>query len=92
VKCPTVTVYTGTSLITGAPINYDFKPSPYDLNEDCVVDVQDLMVLLPYYGLGPYPSGFGGIFPDTGVDGGFVDIFDFVQVAKNFGPVPCPAN
>ena len=93
VKCPSATEYDygcgcGNGLLLfGGPITYYFKPSMYDLNEDCVVDVQDLMVLLPYYGKGPYASGFGAIFNDTSVDGGIVDIYDFVAIAKNFGPV-----
>jgi hypothetical protein len=84
VKCPSVVSYNmGGLLLVGAPINYAFKPSPYDLNEDCVVDVQDLMVLLPYYGQ-THLGGFGSIYADAA---GLVDIFDFVQIAKHFGPV-----
>jgi len=77
----------GLGLIVGAPINYAFKPSIYDLNLDCVVDVQDLKVLLPYYSKTlPTPNNFGDLYADPAFPG-LVDIFDFVAIAKKFGPV-----
>jgi hypothetical protein len=71
-------------LLFGGPIQYYFKPSMYDLNLDCVVDVQDLMTLLPYYGETTAVGGFGSIWNSTAT---VVDVYDFVAIAKNFGPV-----
>jgi hypothetical protein len=85
-KCPGALVYTFAMLdTTHTSIGYAFTPSIYDLNEDCVVDVQDLMVLLPYYG-DTFLGGFGSLY-EPAVPTGLVDIFDFVAIAKNFGPV-----
>jgi hypothetical protein len=104
VKCPNaITEYDygfgNGLLLNSGPILYAFTPDwipteckgvygSADLNLDCVVDVQDLMVLLPYYDL-YYPGGFGDIAGNC-VTGGIVDIYDFVAIAKNFGPVNCP--
>jgi hypothetical protein len=106
VKCPnTVTEYDygfgNGMLLNSGPIKYAFTPSKIltecpgvygsaDLNLDCVVDVQDLMTLLPYYGQ-TISGGFGDIAGHC-VTGGVVDIYDFVAIAKNFGPVPCPTQ
>jgi len=68
----------------------DSAPVSYDLNLDGVVDVQDLMILLPYYGKHTPPGGFASLYPDYNSDGGIVDLFDFVAIATHFGPVPCP--
>lgn len=86
-KCPGPVVYTlGVDLLFPlGPLHYYFKPSPFDLNLDCVVDVQDLKVLLPYYGTITPVGGYGDIF--TGGMAHLVDIFDFVAIAKKFGPV-----
>jgi hypothetical protein len=67
-------------------ILYWFHPYKYDLNLDCVVDMQDLLVLAPYYGLTGMP---GGSYADLyiGANPGVVDIFDFVAIAKHFRPV-----
>jgi hypothetical protein len=82
--------HAGLGLIVGPGLQYNFKPSIYDLNLDCVVDIQDLKVLLPYYGLITSPSGnsygdLSNLVPPELADQ--VTIFDFVQVAKHFGPV-----
>jgi hypothetical protein len=83
-KCPGALTYVWGVLDTSmTSINYEYTPSIYDLNLDCVVDVQDLMVLLPYYGTF-HLGGFGDLYFD-GL--GLVDIFDFVAIAKMFGPV-----
>jgi hypothetical protein len=71
-------------LLYGGDLTYNFKPSRYDLNLDCVVDVQDLKTLLPYYGTTTGAGGYGDIFNDGAH---VVDVFDFVAISKNFGPV-----
>jgi hypothetical protein len=82
----------GFGLVYNDIWNY-FKPgsgvttSADDLNLDCVVDIQDLMALLPYYGMTPTPNSAGtwaDLFDSTPR---VVDIFDFVAIAKHFGPV-----
>jgi hypothetical protein len=84
-KCPALTVYTlGVDLLYGGNLHYYFKPSMYDLNLDCVVDVQDLKVLLPFYGTTTAVGGYGDLYLDGAQ---LVDIFDFVSIAKHFGPV-----
>jgi hypothetical protein len=84
-KCPAITTYTlGVDLLYGGPLHYHFTPSRYDLNLDCVVDVQDLKVLLPYYGATTPAGGYGDIYNDGAH---LVDIFEFVATAKHFGPV-----
>jgi hypothetical protein len=106
-NAPGFIAVTGGGLILGDPITYAFKPSKYDLNLDCVVDVQDLKVLLPYYGsltntilhlalykplvlvtipAAPDYHGYGDLYNETTALH-LVDIFDFVAIAKNFGPV-----
>jgi len=67
-------------------INYDFKPSIYDLNLDCVVDVNDLKALIYYYPGSSAAGGWGDLYPNDGT-GTVIDIFDFVAIAKNFGTV-----
>jgi hypothetical protein len=84
-KCPAVTYYTlGVDMLYGGPLHYYFKPSRYDLNLDCVVDIQDLKVLLPYYGTTTAVGGYGDLYLDGAQ---LVDIFDFVAISKHFGPV-----
>jgi hypothetical protein len=83
---PTVTVPgTPHGLIYGGDLAYDFDPSKYDLNLDCVVDIQDLMTLLPYYN--KVTPGYDDLFLDVDTTVDPVDIFDFVAIAKHFGPV-----
>jgi len=80
---PAMEVYLG-GFATRDHIHYVFNPSIYDLNEDCVVDVNDLKVLLFYYPGVTVAGGFGDLFVDPAHD---IDIFDFVAIAKNFGAV-----
>jgi hypothetical protein len=71
-------------------ILYWFHPYKYDLNLDCVVDIQDLMVLAPYYALPPMPVGsYADLYKPAlpAADDHIVDIYDFVAIAKHFGPV-----
>jgi hypothetical protein len=91
-KCATGTVIYSTPGAGGAyllaywtGLTYMFTPSPYDLNLDCVVDVQDLKVLLPAYGTITAVGGYGDLFAHGMPQ--LVDIFDFVAIAKKFGPV-----
>jgi len=87
VKCPNITEYDyecNDMLLYGGPLTYYFKPSPDDLNLDCVVDVQDLKILIPYYGKTTGPGGYGDIFNDGAH---LVDVYDFVAIAKHAGPV-----
>jgi hypothetical protein len=90
-KCPCYAEYDyahgNNLLLYGGAITYLFKPSKYDLNLDCSVDVQDLLTLLPYYGKTTPAGGFGDIYPDAFH---VVDIYDFTAVAKNFGPITDP--
>jgi len=72
-------------------ILYWFHPSKYDLNLDCTVDIQDLIVLSYVYGIPlvdsthtPIPGSYGDLYPP---DFPVVDIFDMVAIAKHFGPV-----
>jgi hypothetical protein len=80
----------GLGIIVGDPLTYYFKPSKYDLNLDCVVDVQDLKMLLPFYTLDTaafdLPTSYGDL-ADIPAGSDIVDIFDFVAIAKHFGPV-----
>jgi hypothetical protein len=76
----------GVDLLYGGDLTYYFKPSMYDLNLDCVVDVQDLKILVPAYGTVTAVGGYGDLFPDL-ANPQLVDIYDFVAVAKHFGPV-----
>jgi hypothetical protein len=80
----------GIGLIISAPLNYLFKPSKYDLNLDCVIDVQDLKALKAFYGLdtsaADLPTSYGDL-ADIPAGSDLVDIFDFVAIAKHFGPV-----
>jgi hypothetical protein len=71
-------------LLYGGSLKYYFKPSPYDLNLDCVIDVQDLRALVPYYKKTTGAGGYGDIYNDGAH---VVDIFEFVNIAKHFGPV-----
>jgi len=82
----TFSAYADLGLIVGDPLLYKFKPSKYDLNLDCVVDGQDLKVLLPWYTKHTTPLGnsYGDLYDDGA---GLVDIYDFVAIAKKFGPV-----
>jgi hypothetical protein len=86
VKCPSpATYYLGFDLLSPVRfLTYYFKPSSFDLNLDCVVDIQDLKVLLPYYGTTTAVGGYGDLYLDGAQ---LVDIFDFVSIAKHFGPV-----
>ena len=87
-KCPEDRVYQygyGNGLLLyGGSLKYYFKPSRYDLNLDCVVDVQDMKALVPYYGTTTVAGGYGDVFNEGAH---FVDIFDFVAISKYFGPV-----
>jgi hypothetical protein len=76
----------GLGIIVGDPLHYYFKPSKYDLNLDCTVDSQDLKALLPYY-THTYGAGSYGDLADITAGSHLVDIFDFVAIAKHFGPV-----
>lgn len=89
-KCPQLTTY-GTPgsgamyvLAYWTGLTYYFKPSAFDLNLDCTVDEQDLKVLLPFYGTTTAAGGYGDLYNDGAQ---LVDIFDFVAIAKKFGPV-----
>ena len=87
----------GTTVSAGYALYTDiwdwFHPSKYDLNLDCVVDMQDLLVLAPFYMLYtnqwpivPKPGTYADLYePDPPTYQ--IDIFDFVAVAKHFGPV-----
>jgi hypothetical protein len=87
-KCPQCREYQygfGNGLLLyGGGLKYYFKPSRYDLNLDCVVDVQDLGALVPYYRMTTGAGGYGDIYNDGAH---VVDIFEFVSIAKHFGPV-----
>jgi hypothetical protein len=86
-KCPSNTEYDygcNDFLLYGGPLSYYFKPSRYDLNLDCVVDVQDMKMLVPYYGKTTCPGGYGDIFNDGAH---LVDVYDFVAIAKHAGPI-----
>jgi len=87
-KCNDIsTSYTlGVDLLYGGDLTYYFKPSMYDLNLDCVVDVQDLKILVPFYGTVTVVGGYGDLFDDP-ANPQLVDIYDFVAIAKHFGPV-----
>jgi hypothetical protein len=82
---PANEVYLG-GFATRDHIHYVFKPSTYDLTEDCVVDVNDLKVLLFYYPGVTAVGGFGDLYDDV-TNPQAIDIFDFVAIAKNFGAV-----
>jgi hypothetical protein len=61
--------------------------SKHDLTLDCVVDKQDLQALSQYYSTKTGAGGYGDLFGLPTDISRVVNIYDFVAVAKHFGPV-----
>jgi hypothetical protein len=84
-KCNGGVTYTYPGgLLYGGDLTYAFTPSRYDLNLDCTVDVQDLKVLVKFYGISTGADGYGDLYADPAH---LVNLYDFVAIAKHFGPV-----
>jgi hypothetical protein len=61
-----------------------WNPKLADLNEDGVVNVQDLAALAMVYGEWLPTPYWAGVWTGAGYTG-YVNVFDFVYIAKNFG-------
>lgn len=55
-----------------------------DLNEDCAVDIFDLVIIGSSFGLSPGDPGYDPR-ADANASGGAIDIFDLVVVGSHFG-------
>jgi hypothetical protein len=80
-----VLVWPGLITVVSAPP----ESCPYDVNNDCVVDVKDVENVSAAFG----QQGPAGWIPEDvsgpqGIPDGEVNIFDVIALAKHWGPCP----